>query len=99
MALLRGTIHESDRILRAWTSDTPLPLLFYYTYGSALFELGRLAEDEEFEQFLEAAEERIQDGFDHYLNKKGDDDDDKAKQELVLKMNITLGKIWLTKVN
>ncbi|ORZ25484.1 nuclear pore complex subunit Nro1-domain-containing protein [Absidia repens] len=88
LALLRGTIHESDRILRAWTSDAPLPLLFYYTYGSALFELGRLAEDEEFEQFLEAAEERIQDGFDHYSQEK---------KQVVSKMNITMGKIWLTK--
>ncbi|CAO3577033.1 unnamed protein product [Absidia cylindrospora] len=101
LALLRGTIHESDRILRAWRSDEALPLLFYYTYGSALFELGRLAEDEEFEQFLEAAEERIQDGFDHYSTENkhgnGDDSDVKAEQEVVNKMNISMGKIWLTK--
>ncbi|KAI8338727.1 nuclear pore complex subunit Nro1-domain-containing protein [Chlamydoabsidia padenii] len=91
LSLLRGTIHESDRILRNWESDTPLPALFYYTYGTALYELGRLSEDEEFTPFLEAAEERIQDGFDHYKEKNSPD------QDILNKMDLTLGKIWLAK--
>ncbi|ORZ24631.1 nuclear pore complex subunit Nro1-domain-containing protein [Absidia repens] len=93
LTLLRGTIHESDRILRNWESEQPLPPIFYYTYGSALYELGRLTEDEEFSPFLEAAEERLQDGFDH-LKAGGDPT---ADQEVVNKMNISLGKIWLAK--
>ncbi|CAO3581648.1 unnamed protein product [Absidia cylindrospora] len=93
LTLLRGTIHESDRILRNWESEQPLPPIFYYTYGFALYELGRLTEDEEFSPFLEAAEERLQNGFDHL---KGGGDP-AADQEVVNKMNISLGKIWLAK--
>ncbi|KAI8083064.1 nuclear pore complex subunit Nro1-domain-containing protein [Halteromyces radiatus] len=92
LTLLRGTVHESDRILRNWESEQPLPSLFYYTYGSALYELGRLTEEEEFTPYLEAAEERLQDGFDH-LKKIDQVTDD----EVVNKMNITLAKIWLAK--
>lgn len=95
LALLRGTIHESDRILRNWESEEPLPALFYYTYGTALYELGRLTEDEEFAPFLEAAEERLQDGFDHY---KKDGEASQSNQEVLNKMDLTLGKIWLAKV-
>lgn len=86
MTLLRGTIHESDRILRNHDAKEPLPALFYYTYGSALYELGRLTEDEDFEPYLDAAEERLNDSLE--LNK----DDD-----LHNKIHLALAKIWLAK--
>ncbi|KAI7869702.1 nuclear pore complex subunit Nro1-domain-containing protein [Spinellus fusiger] len=93
-ALLCGTVHESDRILRNWEAETPLPLLFYLTYGSALFELGRMTESEEeegFESYLEAAEERLQDGLDHYK-------DTSAENTVTLsRVKIALGRVWLAK--
>ncbi|KAI8072144.1 nuclear pore complex subunit Nro1-domain-containing protein [Gilbertella persicaria] len=83
LALLRGTIHESDRILR--NTEESLPALFYYTYGSALYELGRLTEDEEFEPYLEAAEERLNEGL------------ALADTEMNNKIHLALAKIWLAK--
>jgi hypothetical protein len=83
--LLRGTIHESDRILRNHESEEPLPALFYFTYGAALYELGRLTEEEEFEPYLEASEERLNEGLalkDDALNNK---------------IHLALAKIWLAK--
>ncbi|KAI8390263.1 nuclear pore complex subunit Nro1-domain-containing protein [Blakeslea trispora] len=85
LALLRGTIHESDRILRNHASEEPLPALFYYTYGSALYELGRLTEDEEFEPYLEAAEERLNEGL------------EREDQEMNSKIQLALAKVWLAK--
>lgn len=85
LPLLRGTIHESDRILRNVESSDTLPALFYFTYGSALYELGRLTEEEEFEPYLDAAEERLNQG----LEKKDDTVDDKIQ--------LALAKIWLAK--
>ncbi|KAI8983131.1 nuclear pore complex subunit Nro1-domain-containing protein [Pilobolus umbonatus] len=87
LSLLRGTVHESDRILRNWNSETPLPSIYYLTYGSALYELGRLSDDEDFEQYLEAAEERLNDGL-----SLGNIDKD-----LLTKYNLALVKIWLAK--
>lgn len=86
LPLLRGTIHESDRILRNHTSEQSLPALFYFTYGAALYELGRLTEEEEFEPYLNAAEERLNEG----LALKDDD-------ALVNKIYLALAKIWLAK--
>ncbi|OBZ87987.1 Negative regulator of ofd1 [Choanephora cucurbitarum] len=85
LALLRGTIHESDRILRNHASEEPLPALFYYTYGSSLYELGRLTEDEEFEPYLEAAEERLNEGL------------EREDQETNNKIQLALAKVWLAK--
>ncbi|KAI8636443.1 nuclear pore complex subunit Nro1-domain-containing protein [Parasitella parasitica] len=85
LPLLRGTIHESDRILRNHKDKEPLPALFYYTYGSALYELGRLTEDEEFEPYLDAAEERLNESL------------ERKDANLHSKIHIALGKIWLAK--
>lgn len=85
LPLLRGTIHESDRILRNHDSKEPLPALFYYTYGSALYELGRLTEDEEFEPYLDAAEERLNESL------------ALKDTELHNKIHLALAKIWLAK--
>ncbi|KAK4521959.1 RTP1_C1 domain-containing protein [Mucor velutinosus] len=85
LPLLRGTIHESDRILRNHDSKEPLPALFYYTYGAALYELGRLTEDEEFEPYLDAAEERLNEGL------------ALKDTELHNKIHLALAKIWLAK--
>ncbi|ORE13781.1 hypothetical protein BCV71DRAFT_147645, partial [Rhizopus microsporus] len=91
LPLLRGTIHESDRILRNWDSENPLPASFYYNYGVALYELGRLIEDEDFEPYLDAAEERLNDSLEH-LEKE-----DNA--ELVSKVNVALAKVWFAKAS
>lgn len=86
LPLLRGTIHESDRILRNWESQDPLPALFYQTYGSALYELGRLTDEEEFEPYLDAAEERLKEGLEQ-----------ENKEEIHNKIQLALAKIWLAK--
>ncbi|KAG2220132.1 hypothetical protein INT45_006160 [Circinella minor] len=94
LQLLRGTVHESDRILRNWPeNETRPPPKFYLTYGSALYELGRLTEDEEFEPFLEAAEERLQDGLDRFeeLTEKENDLDSAEK------IRIAMAKVWIAK--
>ncbi|CEP10931.1 hypothetical protein [Parasitella parasitica] len=85
LPLLRGTIHESDRILRNHNDKEPLPALFYYTYGSALYELGRLTEDEEFEPYLDAAEDRLNESLEC------------KDADLESKIHIALAKIWLAK--
>ncbi|KAG0763894.1 hypothetical protein G6F16_002477 [Rhizopus arrhizus] len=89
LPLLRGTIHESDRILRNWDSDSPLPASFYYAYGVALYELGRLTEDEEFEPYLDAAEERLTDSQSHLEEEKN--------TELEPKVQLALIKVWFAK--
>ncbi|CAO3692402.1 unnamed protein product [Rhizopus stolonifer] len=85
LPLLRGTIHESDRILRNWDSENPLPASFYYSYGTALYELGRLTDDEEFEPYLDMAEERL-------LQSQGD-------VELKAKVDLVLAKVWFAKAS
>ncbi|KAL0077837.1 nuclear pore complex subunit Nro1-domain-containing protein [Phycomyces blakesleeanus] len=92
-ALLRGTIHESDRILRNWDATKTMPLEFYFTYGSALFELGRLTEDEEFDPYLEAAEERLEDGLAHYETLENKDD----STAMMNCIKVSLAKVWLSK--
>ncbi|KAI8140396.1 nuclear pore complex subunit Nro1-domain-containing protein [Fennellomyces sp. T-0311] len=94
LQLLRGTVHESDRILRNWSeTETRPPPQFYYTYGSALYELGRLTEDEEFEPFLEAAEERLQDGLESFEELS----DKEAHTESAEKLRVALAKVWIAK--
>lgn len=85
LPLIRGTIHESDRILRNYESSEPLPALFYFTYGSALYELGRLTDEEEFEPYLDAAEERLNEGL------------STTKDDVHNKIHLALAKIWLAK--
>ncbi|KAJ1945895.1 hypothetical protein FBU59_002177 [Linderina macrospora] len=65
VVLLRGTIHECDRMLRVHdeesTDETPdLDPKFYYIYGSALFSISELAEPEDKRQFLELAKLRLE---------------------------------------
>ncbi|KAJ2783083.1 hypothetical protein H4R18_001904 [Coemansia javaensis] len=69
LALLRGTIHESDRMLRARDAaaaadddQPPLEARFYLVYGSALFALAELDEAAEGDRpaLLEAARERLE---------------------------------------
>ncbi|GAA5795350.1 nuclear pore complex subunit Nro1-domain-containing protein [Helicostylum pulchrum] len=86
LALIRGTIHESDRILRNLEDDATLPALFYYTYGSALYELGRLTDEEEFEPYLDAAEERLNQGL-----------TTEDANDVHNKIQLALAKIWLAK--
>ncbi|CAO3637336.1 unnamed protein product [Mucor hiemalis] len=85
LPLIRGTIHESDCILRNYESSDPLPALFYFTYGSALYELGRLTDEEEFEPYLDAAEERLNEGL------------STTKDDVHNKIHLALAKIWLAK--
>ncbi|KAI9014474.1 negative regulator of Ofd1/Enhancer of translation termination 1 [Phycomyces nitens] len=92
-ALLRGTIHESDRILRNWDATKTMPLEFYFTYGSALFELGRLTEDEEFDPYLEAAEERLEDGLSHYETLENKEE----SAGMMNRIKVSLAKVWLSK--
>ncbi|KAI9499152.1 nuclear pore complex subunit Nro1-domain-containing protein [Zychaea mexicana] len=94
LQLLRGTVHECDRILRNWPeNEARPPPKFYLTYGSALYELGRLTEDEDFEPFLEAAEERLQDGLDHFEELTEKDE----HIETAEKIRIALAKVWIAK--
>ncbi|KAJ2304066.1 hypothetical protein IWW55_002608 [Coemansia sp. RSA 2706] len=62
--LLRGTVHESDRLLRLHdTADagTPLEPRFYFIYGSALFNLAELAaRPDEKRTYLELAQHRLE---------------------------------------
>ncbi|KAI8379643.1 nuclear pore complex subunit Nro1-domain-containing protein [Radiomyces spectabilis] len=95
LSLLRGTVHESDRILRNWASEEALPLLFYLTYGSALYDLGRFTEDEEFEPYLEAAEERLEKGLENY--EALDEEAKKQNAAAMNKIKVALAKIWIAK--
>lgn len=66
--------------------DATLPALFYYTYGSALYELGRLTDEEEFEPYLDAAEERLNQGL---------STEDDIANNVHNKIQLALAKIWL----
>ncbi|KAJ2866104.1 hypothetical protein GGI22_001359 [Coemansia erecta] len=66
LTLLRGTIHECDRILRLHHHDAnevPLEPKFYYIYGTALYSITKLAEEDEDikerKEYLELALERL----------------------------------------
>ncbi|KAJ2826465.1 hypothetical protein IWW50_002346, partial [Coemansia erecta] len=62
VTLLRGTVHESDRLLRIHdTSDERLEPRFYYIYASALFRLSEHVSDaDERRVFVQLALERIE---------------------------------------
>ncbi|KAJ2005215.1 hypothetical protein GGI04_002332 [Coemansia thaxteri] len=65
-ALLRGTIHESDRMLRVHDQGEEaeeLEARFYYIYGSALFSITKIAADElesQQREYLELAQLRLE---------------------------------------
>ncbi|KAI8325360.1 hypothetical protein GQ54DRAFT_7429 [Martensiomyces pterosporus] len=71
IVLLRGTIHECDRILRVHdeeaertNDETPLEPRFYYIYGMALFSISELAEPDDKKEYLELASHRLQQAAD-----------------------------------
>ncbi|KAJ1666536.1 hypothetical protein IW140_004617 [Coemansia sp. RSA 1813] len=69
VTLLRGTIHECDRILRIHhhhhegeqADKTPLEPRFYYIYGTALYSITELSEEPSADrkEYLELAYERL----------------------------------------
>ncbi|KAI9311360.1 hypothetical protein BX666DRAFT_1868044 [Dichotomocladium elegans] len=93
LQLVRGTINESDRILRNWQGEERPPPAFYLTYGSALYELGRMTEDDDFTPYLDAAEERLQDGLDRFEALS----DKSGHAETANKLRVALAKVWLSK--
>ncbi|KAJ2960391.1 hypothetical protein NQZ79_g4224 [Umbelopsis isabellina] len=88
--LLRGTIHECDRILRNWSGEEKAPASFYLSYGSALFDLGNLSGEKEFALYRDAAKERLETGLERIqeLTEK-----DEASNITYAKLNIGLAKI------
>lgn len=72
------------------------PPKFYFAYGSALYELGRLSDDEEFEPYLDAAEERLVDGLDRFDELQ--EADKKESMAYAHKIRVALAKIWIAKV-
>ncbi|KAJ1723195.1 hypothetical protein LPJ53_002457 [Coemansia erecta] len=67
ITLLRGTIHECDRILRVHDEEQqgkkdgePLEPRFYYIYGMALFSISELAEMEDKSEYLQLAKDRLE---------------------------------------
>ncbi|KAI8618706.1 nuclear pore complex subunit Nro1-domain-containing protein [Chytriomyces sp. MP71] len=95
MLMLRGVIHESDRILRsrfenvdeeAEAPPEPLPSTFHWTYGSALFRLGLLIlEDEENDDAESEALQYIEAAIDRYdtgLEQDGADKDWKLNEAM-----------------
>lgn len=102
LPLFRGTINESDRILRNWDAEkqeqqTRPPPKFYFAYGSALYELGRLSQDEDFEPYLDAAEERLADGLERF-DELEKEEDKKENMAYAQKIRVALAKIWIAKV-
>ncbi|KAJ2558455.1 hypothetical protein EV175_000785 [Coemansia sp. RSA 1933] len=66
LTLLRGTIHECDRILRVHDENTkdqkdavPLEPRFYYIYGTALYSITELSDTTDRKEYLELAFERL----------------------------------------
>ncbi|KAJ1735167.1 hypothetical protein LPJ61_000695 [Coemansia biformis] len=60
ISLLRGTIHESDRLLRiSDVDDRQMDARFYLIYGSALYSLTEVSEDDDTLTFLELAHQRL----------------------------------------
>jgi Nuclear pore complex subunit Nro1 len=96
LPLLRGTIHECDRILRNWAAEEPIPASFHLTYGSALFDLGTMLDDKEFDSYLEAAKERLEVGFDT-LKEVGTLEESDKKTES--KLRIAMAKLILSNVS
>ncbi|KAJ1679880.1 hypothetical protein EV182_001132 [Spiromyces aspiralis] len=69
--LLRGTVHECDRILRnhyqsAGDSLPPLPSKFYYVYGMALFSLGELSVPDDAAEYFGLGRERLEQALEEY---------------------------------
>ncbi|KAJ2455251.1 hypothetical protein EV183_000986 [Coemansia sp. RSA 2336] len=62
ITLLRGTIHESDRLLRLSDAEnTQLEPRFYFIYGSALYGLAELSpEIDDKDMYLELAQHRLE---------------------------------------
>ncbi|KAI8070889.1 nuclear pore complex subunit Nro1-domain-containing protein [Gongronella butleri] len=88
VTILRGVIHESDRILRNWDDAAPLPLGFYRTYALALHDLGQLSDDDDIAAFVDEALARIVDGMDHHKSVEGEE---------MHKAKLVWGKIVLAK--
>lgn len=94
LPLLRGTIHECDRILRNWADDDKVPASFYLTYGSALFDLGTMLDDKDLDSYMEAAKERFETGLEHLQESKQVEKSEKTKN----KLNVALAKWFLVDV-
>ncbi|KAJ1962927.1 hypothetical protein GGI12_002360 [Dipsacomyces acuminosporus] len=92
--LLRGTIHECDRILRVHDEEEAekskeeaarLEPRFYYIYGMALFSISELAELDDKKDYLELAHHRLQQAAD---GMKGD-------EPFAWRVHAGLGKVTL----
>jgi hypothetical protein len=95
MPLLRGTIHECDRILRNWSGEEKAPASFYLSYGSALFDLGNLLGDKDLDSYMDAAKERLETGVERIQDLS---DKDEASNTTYAKLKIGLAKIAFSKV-
>lgn len=93
-------MHECDRILRNWPKgDRRPPTFFYFVYGSALYELGRMTEDEDFGPYLDAAEERLQTGLERFAEEGHDEKDVEGEHAPNgVRLTAALAKVWLAKV-
>ena len=96
-ALLRGTVHECDRILRgraaAEKGDDDLSPKFYLTYGSAIHDLlmlDALAEGEESADYLELARDMLEKG---YRLAKGVDDESSLSEIALAVGKVLLGMV------
>ncbi|CAM0136423.1 hypothetical protein VKS41_006761 [Umbelopsis sp. WA50703] len=94
MPLLRGTIHECDRILRNWSGEEKAPASFYLSYGSALFDLGNLLGDKDLDSYMDAAKERLETGVERIQDLS---DKDEASNTTYAKLKIGLAKIAFSK--
>jgi chaperonin cofactor prefoldin len=84
MPLLRGTIHECDRILRNWSGEE-----------KALFDLGNLLGDKDLDSYMDAAKERLETGVERIQDLS---DKDEASNTTYAKLKIGLAKIAFSKV-
>lgn len=103
LPLLRGTIHECDRILRNRHVTSPLPASFHLTYGSALFDMGTVLEEEEDPApYWDAARERLEIGLESVekaiAEEKEDDEGKREKQEVEKELRMVLGRALVSKV-
>ncbi|OZJ06156.1 hypothetical protein BZG36_01042 [Bifiguratus adelaidae] len=96
LALLRGAIHESDRMLRNWEGDVSPPPTFHLVYGSALLDMGQLVQNEEPGPYYEAALERLEAGLESLSEVKGDETEKESVS--VTKIHIQLAKTLLTQL-
>ncbi|RUS28932.1 nuclear pore complex subunit Nro1-domain-containing protein [Jimgerdemannia flammicorona] len=99
LPLLRGTIHECDRILRNHSaSSPPLPASFHMTYGSALFDMGTVLEEEEDPTpYWEAARERLEIGLESVEESEAEENKS-DRQEFEKGLRMALGKVMVSKV-